>query len=127
MSTIRIGEDGVQWPARWVDGVDGVVDEVVYRLRSPLRSVPGDQTAGLPYLLWAESRPTPGEVTAAIRAQAESVAGVARADVEVSQTTEQIRASVTLRIALDGVEAVRSVSTRVYPGIPVAWYVLDPR
>ena len=123
MSTLRVGADGVAWPPVWVDGIDAAISELTYRLRSVLGDVPGDATVGLPYYAWASSRPTVGEVAAAVRAQAEATAGVVRSLVTASVGATSISVSLEVVIAADGQTVTRTLSTEVYAGLPPAWYL----
>jgi hypothetical protein len=123
MATLAIGSDGVVWPPSWVRGIDEVIAEVLYRLRAPRGTIPGDSTAGLPYRSWWATPPTAGQVEAAIRSQAEAVAGVIQSTVTASVSGESVAASVTLTIEVDGTTVQRTLSTEVYAGIPAAWYL----
>ena len=123
MSMLRVGAQGVAWPPVWADGIDATISELTYRLRSVLGDVPGDATVGLPYYAWAASRPTAGEVVAAVRAQAEATTGVIRSLVTTSIGATSISVALEVVIAADGQTVTRTLATEVYAGLPSAWYL----
>lgn len=126
-STLQIGPGGVRWPPQWRTEVDAVVDAVAYRLASPLGSVPGDQRVGLPYDDWYASAPVPSDVAALVRAQAEAVPEVRQSVATVSRVGDRLQIRLTLQIVIDDAEATVGLSTQIYQGQPVAWYVMDRR
>jgi len=123
MTTLHGTQSGVTWPPYWVDEAEEVATLLIYRLSSELGSVPGDVTVGLPYRAWSQSSPTVGEVVAAVRAQAEAVAGVVSSSVVASFGTDSLAVALEVDIQTSQGLVTRSVSTQVYSGTPSAWYL----
>lgn len=123
MATLAVGADGVVWPPSWVRGIDEVVAELLYRLRSPRGDIAGDASAGLPYRQWWTTPPTADDIVVAVRSQAEAVAEVVQSTVTASMSGESASVALTVGILINGAVVERTLSTEVYAGIPGAWYL----
>lgn len=72
MSTMRLSEDGdMRAPARWLDGVDQIIQRISIRLRTNRGEHPEVEDFGLPHERWivSPSQATPAIVASAVRAQ----------------------------------------------------------
>lgn len=115
---------GPAWPLAFATGIQSAVSRLMIRLRSELGEVPSDVTIGLPLARWqTPPRPSPAEVVALVRIQAEAVDGVT-----VTSCTATVGQTIAVDLAFtytdpDGVASSVTATMPLYAaeGLP-AWY-----
>jgi len=115
----------VPWPTDVAAGVDEALTLLVLRLRAPLGGYRADTTIGLPLDAWAERRPTPEAVRAAVRGQVERDDRLTVRTLDATVTGGEIAVSLAVDVDADAGGVVTAQVAGTLYGVEAvsAWYV----